>query len=507
MNQIVECVANFSEGRRMEIIDAIVAGIASVDGVWVIDRHSDSDHNRSVISFVGAPDPILQAAFHGIQAAAQLIDLDQHRGQHPRVGAADVVPFIPLWGVTMADCIQLAQQLGRRVGDELGIPVYLYQAAATRPERENLADIRKGEYEGLKESIGRDPARAPDYGPAIVGKAGAVIIGARTALVAYNVYLTTDNVEIATKISKAIRESSGGLRHVRALGMLVRGRAQVSMNLTDYTRTPVYRVVEMIRREAARYGVGIERSEIVGLIPRQALIDAAHWYLQLDAFENGQILETQLEQIAAAEPETTFLDALAEGTPTPGGGSAAAHSGAMGAALVAMVARVTIGRKKYAAVEARMEAILSEALMLKAQLTQDVQRDADAFEKVMAAFRLPQASDAEQSVRSAAIETATQRATEMQLRIAQASLRVLRLAVEMTANGNANAIADAAVGAHMAHAAIQSALLNVRMNAASIQDIEAVAGWRYDPGQIEDEAALLMTQIRTTLSERGGLHL
>ncbi len=273
---IVECVANFSEGRHDDVIAAIVAAVRAI--VPVLDVHSDPDHNRTVVTFAGEPEAILDAAFQGIATAARLIDMDTQRGTHPRIGAADVVPFVPLDGATMADCVLLAQRLGQQVGEELNIPVYLYEAAAARPERVNLADVRRGEYEGLRERIKVDP---PDYGPALVGKAGAVAIGARPPLIAFNVYLTTDDVAVAQRIAEAVRHSSGGFRYVKALGMLVDGKAQVSMNLTDYTRTPIYRVVEMIRREASRYGVGILSSELVGLIPQQALLDAAQWYLQL----------------------------------------------------------------------------------------------------------------------------------------------------------------------------------------------------------------------------------
>lgn len=292
--QLVECIPNFSEGRRIEVVDAIAAAIGAVHGAAILDRHSDADHNRSVITFVGTPESILEAAFAGIQKAAELIDLDTQQGEHPRIGAADVVPFVPIEGVTMADCVALAQKLGERVGRELQIPVYLYEAAATRPERQNLANVRVGQYEGLQEAILHDPERAPDFGPSKLGKAGAVAIGARAPLIAFNVYLTTDDIEIAKKIALAVRHSGGGLAYVKALGMLVKGRAQVSMNLTDYTRTPIHQAVELIRREAARYGVAVHHSELVGLIPQAALIDAARWYLQLDEFSPDQILEARL---------------------------------------------------------------------------------------------------------------------------------------------------------------------------------------------------------------------
>ncbi len=301
MKRIVECVPNFSEGRRQEVIDQIVEALASTEGVRVLDVQSDADHNRSVVTMVGEPEAVEEAAFRGIEQAARLIDMDQHQGEHPRMGATDVVPFVPVAGVTMAECVEMARRLGERVGQELSIPVYLYEEAATRPDRRNLADVRRGEYEGLKVEIETDPHRAPDFGPARMGKAGATAIGARPPLIAFNVYLNTDDVTVAKAIARAVRHSGGGLRYVKALGLLVEGRAQVSMNLTDYRRTPIYRVVEMIRREAARYGVAIASSEVVGLIPNEALVDAARFYLQLDGFSSDQILENRLAEVEDAQ--------------------------------------------------------------------------------------------------------------------------------------------------------------------------------------------------------------
>lgn len=294
MQKLVECVPNFSEGRRSQVIDAIVAAVAAVPGTAVLDVQTDADHNRTVLTFVGEPAAVLEGAFQGARQAATLIDLNQHQGAHPRMGAIDVVPFVPLRGVTMEECVQLARQLGQRLGEELNIPVYLYEAAATRPERQNLADVRRGEFEGIRQLIASDPAHAPDFGPSAMGPAGATAVGARAFLIAFNVYLNTADVEIAQKIARTIRHSSGGLRFVMALGLLVEGQAQVSMNLTDFRRTPLHVVVEMIRREAARYGVLIARSELVGMLPQEALLDAAAWYLQMDGFTAGQVLENRL---------------------------------------------------------------------------------------------------------------------------------------------------------------------------------------------------------------------
>lgn len=301
MDAYVECVPNFSEGRRPEVVDQIRSAIASTPGAHVLDLHSDPDHNRSVITFIARPDAAVEAAFRGIQRAAELIDMRQHEGQHPRIGAADVVPFIPLHGVTLEECVELARRLGRRVGEELQIPVYLYEAAATRPDRVNLADVRRGEYEGLAVAIETDPDRAPDFGPRRLGPAGACAIGARKPLIAFNVYLNTTDVRIAKAIARAVRHSSGGLRYVKALGVEVGGLAQVTMNLTDHRQTPLPRVMELIRAEAARHGVTIRRSELVGLIPLDAVLETAAWYLQLDGLSADQVLEHRLHEVMLDE--------------------------------------------------------------------------------------------------------------------------------------------------------------------------------------------------------------
>lgn len=504
-NQLIECVPNFSEGRRTEVVDAIVNAMKAVPGVHILDRSSDADHNRSVITFVGAPEVMVAAAFAGIATAARLIDLDEHQGAHPRLGATDVVPFIPLAGVTMEECVELARQLGRRVGEELGIPVYLYEAAATRPDRENLADVRKGEYEGLKESIGVDPDRLPDFGPSQLGKAGATVIGARAPLIAFNVYLTTDDVRIAKEIAKAMRHSSGGFRFVKGLGLLVDGRAQVSMNLTDFNRTPIARVVEAIRREATRYGVAIHHSELVGLIPQKALVDAAQWYLQLDQFEAGQVLETRLfaaQSGAESEHEDSFLEQLAANTATPGGGSAAAYSGAMAAALAGMVARLTIGKKKYAEVEVRMNAIAPEADTLRLALEQGVQDDSAAFDAVMAAFKLPKDTDAEKSARAEAIEQATHQAALVPLQACRDAVRVLELVAELAEVANVNAISDAASGAALARASLTAAGLNVRVNARTVTDQATAAGWLAELDVLEGRAQSAEARVRQALKTR-----
>jgi len=294
VNQIVECVPNFSEGRRRGVIDHIVSAIEGSPGAQVLDVQSDPDHNRSVVTVIGAPQAVVEAVFRGAASAAELIDMHHHRGGHPRMGATDVIPFVPVRGITMDECVELAHQLGQRMAAELGIPVYLYEKAATRPDRCNLADVRRGEYELLKTEIAANPDRAPDFGPAVLGSAGATAIGARPPLIAFNVYLNTSDEGPAKAIARALRHSSGGLRFVKALGLLVEGQAQISMNLTDYQRTPLHRVLELIRVEAAHYGLTVTHSEIVGLLPADALFDAAQFYLQLAAFSSNQVLENRL---------------------------------------------------------------------------------------------------------------------------------------------------------------------------------------------------------------------
>lgn len=505
---LIECVPNFSEARRPEVVDAIQEAIATVPGIKVLDRHSDIDHNRSVITFVGPPESVEEAAFQGIARAAELIDLEKHSGEHPRIGATDVVPFVPISGVSMQECVELARRLGRRVGEELGIPVYLYEEAATRPDRKNLEDIRRGEYEGLKEEIATNPDRSPDFGPAKLGPAGATVIGARPFLIAFNVYLTTDDVSIARKIARAIRHSSGGLRYVKALGLQVNGRAQVSMNLTDFQQTPIARVVELIRREAARYGVAIHHSELVGLIPEEALVDAAVWYLQLDQFEKSQVLERRLAEAYEGDlVDERFLSALASGSPTPGGGSAAAYAAAMAAALVAMVARLTIGKKKYLDVQEGMHLIVKRAEVLRAELTAAVRRDAAAYEEVMKAFRLPKESEQDLARRSLEIEKATLGAANVPLEVAGKALEVMELACEAIEKGNLNAISDAASATSLAMAAISSAALNVRVNVASLTERRTADQVLVEIEMIEKRAKDLQMKSHRLVTERGGFSI
>ncbi|MGA2819640.1 MAG: glutamate formimidoyltransferase [Anaerolineales bacterium] len=498
---LVECVPNFSEGRRSEIIRQLVKTVVGTPGVRLLDQHSDPDHNRTVLTFVGSPEAVETAAFAATAQAAQLIDLNQHVGQHPRIGATDVIPFIPLQGLTLADCVNLARHLGSRLAEELGLPVYLYEAAAVRPGRANLEDIRRGEYEGLKGEIGTNPDRRPDFGPAQLGPAGATVVGARRPLVAYNVYLDTPDAEIAKKIARAVRGATGGLRNVKALGLLVEGRAQVSMNLTDYTQTSIARACEMVRREAAHWGTRIVRGEIVGLVPEAALLDAAAWYLQLEPFAAGQVIENRLGSTGEgnlAHAEQSFLQDLASGEPTPGGGSAAALAAAMAAALVGMVARLTAGRNKYAGVREDMLTMIQEADALRARMEEAVREDSLAFEQVLHARRLPSGNDLEQELALRSRREALLHAAQIPFEVCQHAFRLLELAGQAAEMGLPSAASDVGTAGFMASAALRSAGLNVRINLLDLPGDERADQMRHELEQIEagSEAALKSLQSR-----------
>ena len=471
--KLIECVPNFSEGRRPEIVDAIRAAIAAVESVHVLDVSSDASHNRSVITFVASVDHAVDAAFAGIATARELIDLTTHEGEHPRLGATDVVPFIPLEGATMDDCIALARRLGQRVGEELEIPVFLYERAATRPDRENLADVRRGEFEGLRAEIGTNPSRDPDFGPKrIHPTAGAVVIGARPFLVAYNIYLgPASNIGVAKEVAKAIRGSSGGLRYVKGLGLEVDGQAQVSMNLVDVDKTPLYRAYDVVKMEAAAHGVAPTWSEIVGLVPERALFDTAARHIQLRGFSPDLVLERQVrEAVSGGVSLSGFVGSVASSAPTPGGGSVVAHVGALAAALAQMVAGLTAGRKKYAAVDAEMKQIGLSAAELGNSLAALVDADARSYTAVSEAYKLPKEPDDAAVRRTAAITEALLGASRVPLETARACAAVAELAATVATKGNTNAVSDAGVAALLADAACRGAAYNVRINVASLED-------------------------------------
>ena len=505
MKQIVECVPNFSNGRSPEIYNAIADEIRAVRAAHILDLSADPDHNRTVITFVGTPEAVEEAAFRAIAKAAQLINLDDHEGEHPRIGATDVCPFIPVQNVTTKECVAIAQRLGKRVGEELGIAVYLYGSAATRPDRKKLSTIRKGEYERWREEVADTPSRQPDFGPAEPKTWGATVIGARPFLVAYNIYLNSADVETADKIAKDIRFTGGGLRYVQAKGFLVEGQAQVSMNLTNFNRTPLYRVQEMVRREAAQHGLAITHAELVGLIPQKALTAAAKWYLQLHDLGDEQILELQLQEQQQKEEADSlphqFLEETAAAQATPGGGSVAALAGALAAALTQMVAGLTIGRKKYAAVQDQATTIQAEAQRLREQLTAAISADSAAFNAVMAVFRDKTLKGKE---KADAIEAATIGAGEVPLQVAQLSRDVALLAAEIAEIGNTNAITDAASSAYMALAAVQAAALNVRINGVSLTDQALAKEWADTVDALIAETEKITERVAASARERGG---
>src|SRR5687768_1658541 len=478
MSRLIECVPNFSEGRRPEVIAAIRDAIAATDRTAILDVSSDASHNRTVITFVAAADTAVAAAFAGVAKARDLIDLTKHSGEHPRMGAADVVPFVPLEGTTMEECIVLARALGERVGRELDIPVYLYERAATRRERENLADVRRGEFEGLRDAIPNDPARAPDFGPPRVHPtAGAVAIGARPFLVAYNVYLgDKENLPVAKRVAKAVRGSSGGLKFVKGLGLEVDGQAQVSMNLVDIDQTPMHRAFDAVKMEAAASGVATRWSEIVGLVPERALFEAAVRHLQLDRFTADQVLERKVRAAAAqwahdgGESVASFVASVASSNPTPGGGSVVAHVGALAAALGQMVAGLTVGRKKYAAVETEMRELGVRASSLGSRLARLVEADARAYGAVSEAYKMPKDPDDAATARRRAIERALIGAAEIPLETARLCSEVAEVAAAVAARGNTNAVSDAGVAALLADAACRGAAYNVRINVAALPD-------------------------------------
>ena len=508
-NALVECIPNFSEARRSDVVEKIVASIQAVPGVQVLDRHSDLDHNRTVITLVGEPEAVEEAAYNSIKTASELINLNEHTGAHPRIGATDVVPFVPISGITMEECIKMAQRLGERVGQQLSIPVYLYEDAATRPERQNLESVRKGQYEGLKTDILINPERKPDFGPSKIGTAGATVIGARAPLIAFNIYLTTNDLSVAQKIAKAMRHSSGGFRFIKAMGVMVDERAQVSMNMTNFKQTPIARVVEAVRREAERYGVGIHHSELVGLIPQDALIDAAVWYTQLDGFKADQLLENRLYEVAQGETAQKnrfeFLDQLASAEPTPGGGSAAAYAAASAAALVSMVGRVTVGKKKYADVEPQMKAMIEQADDLRNQLQKAVADDSASFDSFMQAVKLPKDTPAQQTERAAAMEAATLHAARVPFHSAELCLQVMKLAVLAAELGNINAVSDALSAASLAAGGLKSAAANVRINIHNLENLDSAGDLITKALYMVDEAKKLEEKTLEFFVHRTGI--
>ncbi|MDZ7861066.1 MAG: glutamate formimidoyltransferase [Candidatus Krumholzibacteriota bacterium] len=520
--KIVECVPNFSEGRDLEKIKKITGEIESVKDITLLDVDPGKDTNRTVVTFIGPPDAIVEAAFRAISKASELIDMSTHSGTHMRMGATDVVPFVPVSDITMEDCVELAKALGRRVGEELDIPVYLYENAASRPERKNLATVRKGEYEGLGEKL-KDPEWKPDFGKARFNKkSGATIIGAREFLIAYNVNLNTRDRKVAREIAFTIREKGrlkrdanrkvvrdengkalrdpGIFKDVKAVGWYMDdfGRAQVSINLINYKVSPPHLVFDQCRRIAGELGVRVTGSELVGLLPIEAILEAGRHYLRKAGKSTG-VTQSELIHIADLslglsdlypfEPEkkiieyqikredslnnmtvTDFVDELSADSPAPGGGSVAALCGSISGALSSMVAALTHGKKKYKDVFDEMEELGVRAQNLKDEFLADVDRDTDAFNEVMSAMRLPGKKKEDKEIRDEAIEEATKNATLVPLNVLKRTQEASRLARIAFEKGNRNSLSDAAVAALTAASAAEGAFLNIIINLGGIND-------------------------------------
>jgi glutamate formiminotransferase/formiminotetrahydrofolate cyclodeaminase len=494
MNRLIECVPNFSEGRDAAKVDAIVAAMSKVPGVYVLDREMDADHNRSVVTLAGDPDAVAEAALLGVGKALELIDLTKHRGAHPRIGATDVVPFIPIEGVQLEDCVALARWVGEEIWKRYRIPVYFYEAAASRPDRANLENIRRGQFEGLREEMKRDHNRLPDVGePKLHPRAGATVVGARKFLIAYNVNLNTPDIGVANKIAKAIRFSSGGLRYVKSMGVELKARnlAQVSINLTDFEQTPMHRVYEMVKREAARYGAIPVGSEIVGLIPKKAIEMAADYFLQVENFSPAQVFENRLQAALTGqtlEPSAKegklaglaepFLEAVAAPTATPGGGSVAALAGALAASLGQMVAGLSRKKKAQAAHVNELSAAVDQLRRSAAELAEAIDRDAAAYDAVMTAFKLPHESTDEKLRRDEAIQRATRGASEVPLQVAERSVALFERLGQLAAIAAASMKSDLEVARLMAAAGARGALANVEINLDNIADPEYVKSMR-----------------------------
>ena len=481
---LIECVPNFSEGRDKAKVDAIVEAM-KIDGVYLLDREMDADHNRCVITIVGDREPIAEAAVRGVCKAAELIDLTKHQGAHPRMGAADVIPFIPIDGVTLEDCVAIARKVGEEIWKRAKVPVYFYEAAASTPERTNLENIRRGQFEGIRDEIATNPARKPDVGEARVHPtAGAVVVGARKFLIAYNVFLNTTDVDIAKKVAKAVRFSSGGLRFVKGAGFSVRGLAQVSMNLTDFEQTPIARVFEYVKREAARYGASPLSSEIVGLIPKKALEDAAEWFLQVENFDSSLILENRLSAVmggkmtvgglrAGVEP---FVEQLAAPTATPGGGSASAAAAAMAAGWAQRVAAMSRGKKAYLQYEKELSEAISRLSQLREEMKAAIDEDAASYNAVVKAFK--DAKTLDTSTGEKAIAEASKGATAVPLRVAECAKEIERLADKLRPVTNPKMASDLTVAVALAKAAVTGALANVEINLEGMSDAAFVASTR-----------------------------
>jgi glutamate formiminotransferase / formiminotetrahydrofolate cyclodeaminase len=492
MKRLIECVPNFSEGRDPAKVDALVHVMSSVPGVYVLDREMDADHHRCVITLAGEPDAVGEAAILGAGKALDLIDMTVHKGAHPRVGATDVVPFIPVEGITLEDCVALARRVGNEIWKRYRIPIFFYEAAATRPDRVNLENVRRGQFEGLREELKKNHDRQPDIGePKLHPTAGVTVVGARKFLVAYNVNLNTSDITVANKIARAIRFSNGGFRYVKSMGVGLKARnlAQVSINLTDYEQTPMHRVYETVKREAERYGVMPVGSEIVGLVPKKAIEMAADYFLQLENFSPSQVFENKLAAALSGTPleakegklaqlARPFVDAVADPSPTPGGGSVSAFAAALAAALGQMVAALSRKKKSQILHVERLSEHVETLRKIADELTAAIDRDASSYDAVMGAFKLPQGTSEEKDAREAAIQTATKGASEVPLEVAEKTTLLVERLVQLEAISAASMKSDLLVARLIGVAGAKGALANVEINLDGLKDAAYVAQMR-----------------------------
>jgi glutamate formiminotransferase len=568
LESIVECVPNFSEGRRPEVIARLVEAAESVEGVAVLDTHVDADHNRSVITFVGGTEGIVEAAVRVAARAAELIDLRRHAGVHPRVGALDVLPFVPVRGVTLEDCIHLAHAAGARIAREVGVPVYFYESAARRPDRVNLEEVRRGGFELLREEIGTNPERAPDEGEARIHEtAGASVVGARSLLVAYNINLDTKDLTVARRIARAVRGRDGGLRFLKALGFELRERnlTQVSMNLVRFERTQLHHAFEAVRREAERFGVRVVGSEIVGLIPQAALDRSAEYFLQIENFSPDLVLENRIAaaldkrraQSAVAGQGTDAAragvageaaarageaaaswsgdveaeaierrglvapvreasgragaraDERADGAPympdeITGGGAAAAHAAALAAALGEMVARLVERKGKQEDMEREARDALQALGSLRARLDEAAHADGASFAGVIGARRMPSRTDEERRARANAVEEALKGAATVPLEVASLAVQVCELLETLAELGEPAWLSDSAVGAQLALASVVSARYNVLVNASEIEDEEFTGEHLARADDLLERARAIAARVEASLMESIG---
>ena len=526
--KLVECVPNFSEGRNREKINAITKEIESTPQVTLLDVDPGESTNRTVVTMIGTPEGVKEAAFKAIKKASEVLDMSQHTGAHSRMGATDVCPFVPVTGVTMEDCVKLAHELGERVAKELNIPVYLYEEAAQKPERKNLATIRIGEYEGLPEKF-KDPEWAPDYGkPVFNPKTGATVIGAREFLIAYNINLNTRDRKLAQEIALNIREKGrakrdkegkiirdengktikvpGKFKEVKAVGWYIEdyGIAQISINFTNYKITPLHIVFDEVRKQAEKLGLRATGCELVGLIPKEAMLGTGRHYLEKQGKSPGvpeeelirtAVISLGLTDVAPFEPEKKiieyqfkevenslldlnlreFANELSIDSPAPGGGSTAALSGALSAALSSMVSNLTVGKKEYEAVQKNMKEFAVNAQALKDEFLRAVDLDTMAFNKVMDTFKLPKKTDEQKKEKARAMEEASQEATLVPLGVLEKSFEALKLAKEVALKGNKNSLSDAGVAGLMAQAAAEGAYYNVMINLPGFEDADFVS--------------------------------